>query len=209
MRFATDLPLEGTGFATIGPAAAKGSSGVANRTRRHERRSHLQVQVRNGNACLEWLSIAFPFVEGPRVRIRLSPATSLAQGRTQAVKDETPSDWCLSRAAGAKAGRSPRIETRGVLTPTANVGEQIRVQKPDLRDRYRGFEPPFCSESGSEIDFNRLTVYEAGGLLVTLGLPREGMAIDLLRSTRKADPSAMARPLRELMDTRRKATCAS
>ena len=38
--------------------------GVANRRRRHERRSHLQVQVRNGNACLEWLPIAFPFAEG-------------------------------------------------------------------------------------------------------------------------------------------------
>jgi hypothetical protein len=47
-----------------------------------------------------------------------------------------------SRAAGAKAGRSPRIETPRSLTPTANVGEQIRVQKPDLRDRYRGFDPP-------------------------------------------------------------------
>ena len=29
------------------------------------------------------------------------------------------------------------------------------------------------------------------------------MAIDLLRSTRNADPAAMARPLRELIDTRR------
>jgi hypothetical protein len=44
--------------------------------RRHERRSHLQVQVRNGNACLEWLPTAFPFAEGPRVRIRLPPAES-------------------------------------------------------------------------------------------------------------------------------------
>jgi hypothetical protein len=47
--------------------------------RRHERRSHLQVQVRNGNACLEWLPIAFPFAEGPRVRIRLPPARSLVR----------------------------------------------------------------------------------------------------------------------------------
>ena len=30
----------------------------------------------NGNACLEWLPIAFPFAEGPRVRIRLPPAAS-------------------------------------------------------------------------------------------------------------------------------------
>src|SRR4029077_20285173 len=26
--------------------------------------SHIQLQVRNGNACLEWLPIAFPFAEG-------------------------------------------------------------------------------------------------------------------------------------------------
>src|SRR5438105_13748655 len=83
----------------------------------------------------------------------------------------------------------------------------MAVSFSDLRLAFR--TPPSCSESGSEIDFNRLAVYEAGGLLVTLGLPREDMAIDLLRSTRKADPSAMARPLRELTDTRRKATCAS
>ena len=47
--------------------------GVADRTRLHERRSHLQVQVRDGDACLEWLPIAFPFTTGPRVRIRLPP----------------------------------------------------------------------------------------------------------------------------------------
>src|SRR5206468_6047906 len=41
------------------------------------------------------------------------------------------------------------------------------------------------------------------GLHERMGLPREDMAIDLLRSTRKADPSAVARPLRELTDTRR------
>ena len=50
--------------------------GVADRTRLHERRSHLQVQVRDGDACLEWLPIAFPFTTGPRVRIRLPPAAS-------------------------------------------------------------------------------------------------------------------------------------
>src|SRR6266550_1798902 len=44
-------------------------SGAANRSRRHERRSHVQVQARDGNSCLEWVHIAFPFAEGPRVRI--------------------------------------------------------------------------------------------------------------------------------------------
>jgi adenylate cyclase len=35
--------------------------------------------ARDSNACLEWLPIAFPFAEGPRVRIRLPPARSLLQ----------------------------------------------------------------------------------------------------------------------------------
>jgi hypothetical protein len=75
-RFATDSPLEGTGFEPSVPLLRKALLGVANRRRRHERRSHLQVQVRNGNACLEWLPTALPFAEGPRVRIRLPPAVS-------------------------------------------------------------------------------------------------------------------------------------
>src|SRR6202035_748193 len=74
----TDSPLEGTGFEPSVPLLRKALLGVANRRRQHERRSHLQVQVRNGNACLEWLPIAFPFAEGPRVRIRLPPARSLS-----------------------------------------------------------------------------------------------------------------------------------
>jgi hypothetical protein len=73
----TDSPLKGTEFEPSVPLLRKALLGVANRRRRHERRSHLRVQVRNGNACLEWLPIAFPFVEGPRVRIRLPPAESL------------------------------------------------------------------------------------------------------------------------------------
>ena len=39
----------------------RASLSVANRRRRHERRSHLQLQVRDGDACPEWLPIAFPF----------------------------------------------------------------------------------------------------------------------------------------------------
>src|ERR1700758_1500000 len=71
-----DSSVEGTGFEPSVPLLRKAHLGVANRRRRHERRSHLQVQVRNGNACLEWLPIAFPFAEGPRVRIRLPPEPS-------------------------------------------------------------------------------------------------------------------------------------
>ena len=70
VRFAPDSPLEGIGFEPSVPLLRKALLGVANRRRRHERRSHLQVQV-----CLEWLPIAFAFAEGPRVRIRLPPAS--------------------------------------------------------------------------------------------------------------------------------------
>ena len=64
------LTAGGRRIRTIGPAPAKalfwalpiGDGGT-------KRRSHLQVQVRDGDACLEWLSIAFPFAVGPRVRI--------------------------------------------------------------------------------------------------------------------------------------------
>ena len=60
-----DSPLEGTGFEPSVPLLRKVLLGVANRRRRHERRSHLQVQARDGNACLERHPIAFPFAEGP------------------------------------------------------------------------------------------------------------------------------------------------
>src|SRR5258705_9905935 len=58
-KFAADSALEGTGFEPSVPLLRKALLGVANRRRRHERRSPLQVQARNGNACLEWLPTAF------------------------------------------------------------------------------------------------------------------------------------------------------
>jgi len=68
------LPAGGNRIRTIGPAPAKGSSGRCQPgDAGYERRSHLQVQARDGNACLEWLGIAFPFAEGPPVGIRLPP----------------------------------------------------------------------------------------------------------------------------------------
>ncbi len=76
-----DSPLEGTGFEPSVPLLRKAHLGVANRRRRRERQSHLQVQVRTGNACLEWLPTAYPFAEGPQVRIRLPPAGSLVRTR--------------------------------------------------------------------------------------------------------------------------------
>ena len=73
--FGRDSPLEGTGFEPV-PLLRKALLGVANWRRRYERRSPLQVQVRGGDACLEWFPIAFLFVVGPRVRILLPPAQS-------------------------------------------------------------------------------------------------------------------------------------
>ena len=71
--FGRDSPLEGTGFEPV-PLLRKALLGVANWRRRYERRSPLQVQVRGGDACLEWFPIAIPFAVGPMFRIRLPPA---------------------------------------------------------------------------------------------------------------------------------------
>src|SRR6266478_7686619 len=75
-QFVPDSSLEGTGFEPSVPLLRKALLGVANRSRRHDRRRHLQVQIRNGNACLDWLPTAFAFAEGPRVRIRGESATN-------------------------------------------------------------------------------------------------------------------------------------
>jgi hypothetical protein len=50
LGFAVDSPLEETGFEPSVPLLRKALLGVANRRRRHERRSHLQIQVRDGDA---------------------------------------------------------------------------------------------------------------------------------------------------------------
>jgi hypothetical protein len=78
-RWFADSSREGTGFEPSVQLLRKALLGVANWRRRYERRSHLQVQVRGGDACLEWFPIAFLFVVGPRVRILLPPPTSLSQ----------------------------------------------------------------------------------------------------------------------------------
>jgi Bacterial extracellular solute-binding proteins, family 5 Middle len=54
-----DSPLEGTGLEPSVPLLQKALLGVANRRRRHGRRSHLQVQVRNGNTA--WSGCPQPF----------------------------------------------------------------------------------------------------------------------------------------------------
>ena len=53
--------------------SCEGSSGRCQSEAAARRWTHLQVQVRDGDACLEWHPIGFPFAVGPRVRIRLPP----------------------------------------------------------------------------------------------------------------------------------------
>jgi hypothetical protein len=70
-RLAPDGRVEQLPFASVAsPALVRKCTGrpVHNATRR--------PVAQDGNACLEWLPIAFPFAEGPRVRIRLPPAVS-------------------------------------------------------------------------------------------------------------------------------------
>jgi len=100
-----DSPLEGTGSEPSVPLLRNALLGVANRTRLHEKRSHLQVQVRDGDACPEWLPIAFPFTAGPRVGIRLPPAESQANHRF------------LSRGAYVAHSRALRRPADDLRTP--------------------------------------------------------------------------------------------
>jgi hypothetical protein len=119
-----DSPLEEDGFEPSVPLLRKALLGVANRSRRHESRSYLQVQVRNGNACLEWLTTAFPFAEGPRVRIRLPPAASqrrtpfgpkpAASGRLRGAAKKRLRQFEASRSPSLTNGlhRSHKVLTR-------------------------------------------------------------------------------------------------
>jgi len=59
-RWFADSPLEGTRLEPSVPLLRKALLGVANRRRWDERRIHLHLQVRDGDACVEWLPMAFP-----------------------------------------------------------------------------------------------------------------------------------------------------
>jgi len=56
---------EGTRLEPSVPLLRKALLGVANRKRWDERRIHLHLQVRDGDACVEWLPMAFPSQRGP------------------------------------------------------------------------------------------------------------------------------------------------
>jgi hypothetical protein len=109
----TGLGAGGSGFEPSVPLLRKAHLGVANRRRRHERRSRLQVQVRNGNACLEWLPTAFPFAEGPRVRIRLPPAASLLRTAGEGARPE------LGQATRSRNSTTARRIARNRPTPSS------------------------------------------------------------------------------------------
>jgi CO/xanthine dehydrogenase Mo-binding subunit len=84
LRVRNGLPAGGNRIRTIGPAPAKGSLGVANRRRRHERRSHLQVQARNGNACLSGCPQPFPSRRGTASS---NPSSSSAESANHRFRD--------------------------------------------------------------------------------------------------------------------------
>src|SRR6516225_8146556 len=109
-RSSPDSPLEGTGFEPSVPLPRKAVPSVANRRWRHERRSRLKVQVRDGDACLEWLPIAFPFAVGPQVRMRLPPADlECCEGRVRGVEELV------------KLGEAYLAERLGCVEPVAGV----------------------------------------------------------------------------------------
>jgi hypothetical protein len=141
-----DSPLEGTGFEPSVPLLGKAILDVANRRRRHERRSHLQVQFRNGNACLEWLPTAFPFVEGPRVRIRLPPAESPSLVRVRLRTSRTPAFRAGVRGLAWRPGRQRRARVLISRQPTA-----IRMRQGLQALPQRA--PAAAAEEAAERDF--------------------------------------------------------
>ena len=132
-RWFVDSLLEGTGFEPSVPLLRKALLGVANRRRRHEKRSQLQVQARDGNACLEWFAIAFPFAEGPRVRIRLPLAARLVQtGLPPICRARTPGSTRvpgprpLALEVGGAGGAGPDRRSGASPPPTAWKVSSIR-----------------------------------------------------------------------------------
>src|SRR5215813_12471760 len=64
-----------------------------------------RLRPRDGNACLKWLPLAFPFAEGPRVRIRFPPAKS-------PLRTDDLNAW-ISESAGDLVGiKRPRLHLR-------------------------------------------------------------------------------------------------
>src|SRR6516225_11980951 len=142
----------GNRIRTIGPAPAKalfwalpiGDGGT-------KRRSHLQVQVRDGDACLEWLRIGFPFAVGPRVRIRLPPAVSL---RTIGSAVGSPVLACGQNRRTRSPAIACAIETphsgrprRKLLVPS--IGSTIQHRSPASPPRQStGRIAPYESSGG-------------------------------------------------------------
>jgi hypothetical protein len=120
------LAAGGRRIRTISPAPAKGSSGRCQSETAAERRSHLQVQVRDGNACLDWLPTTFPFAEGPRVRIRLPPAESLSLSRIRFRRSRTP-----AFRAGVRGWLSERVgrDAQGVSMPRQPAAISLSGEK--------------------------------------------------------------------------------
>src|SRR6516164_5458660 len=96
------LSAGGNRIRTIGPAPAKALFwALPIEDGGTKRRSHLQVQVRDGDACLEWLRIGFPFAVGPRVGARFwravktaAPAPLRSRVRSRRPTAEGPAGNC-------------------------------------------------------------------------------------------------------------------
>src|SRR6516162_2820765 len=136
-KFADSL-LEGSGFEPSVPLLRKALLGVANRRRRHEGRSHLQV--RDGDACLEWFPIAIPFAVGPMVRIRLPPPERHTNPRAPKVWDVRSFTNCYW------ADPSPSRSTRAaycdrVVRPSERLAEAARAPLKSLHNPLPRFTP--------------------------------------------------------------------
>src|SRR5215468_4733626 len=119
IRFAPDSPLEGTEFEPSVPLLRKALLGVAIGDGGTKGGATYKFRSENGNACLAWLPTAFPFAEGPRVRIRLPPAasplrTNFSRGgsRTAFSRSRRPyraCAWSRRRAARLQVGAGQHL----------------------------------------------------------------------------------------------------
>jgi hypothetical protein len=101
--------------------------GVANRRRRHERRSHLQVQVRVGDACLEWLPIASRW-DREFESVFLQRGVSASQGGSSAIA--RMNSRSVSSAA-CRAGTPPTRRPSSAISASARLGES-RATSPEI-----------------------------------------------------------------------------
>jgi hypothetical protein len=112
-RWFVDSHLEGTGFEPSVPLLRKALLGVVNRRRRHERRSHLQVQVRNGNAPPQPSRVGVTDPEGAGEPRQHRRAELAAERRTAGLCLTQQIRFIARRRSGFSHERSLRINPNG------------------------------------------------------------------------------------------------